>query len=60
MVVKAKLSFAGTISMSQGEVREIADEAVLSDLVACGYVEPIEAKKVVKPDENKRTNRRKN
>ena len=60
MVVKAKVSFAGAISMSQGEVREIADEAILSDLIACGYVEPTEAKKVVKTDENKRTNRRKN
>ena len=60
MVVKAKVSFAGAISMSQGEVREIDDKAVLSDLIACGYVEPTETKKVVKTDENKRINRRKN
>ena len=36
--VKATVSFAGKISMSAGEVGEIADKAVLADLLLAGYV----------------------
>ncbi len=36
--VKATVSFAGAISMSQGEVREVSDKALLDDLLAAGYV----------------------
>ena len=43
--VKATVSFAGKISMSAGEVGEIADKAVLSDLLSAGYVEELSEKK---------------
>ena len=39
--VKALTSFAGIISMSAGEVAEIADNAVLKDLLSAGYVEEL-------------------
>ena len=42
MLVRAKVSFAGNISMMRGKEREIADEEVLKDLLKAGYVEPIE------------------
>lgn len=41
MTVKAKVSFAGRISMVRGKCREIADEEVLNDLLKAGYVEEI-------------------
>lgn len=41
MMVKAKVSFAGIISMVRGECREIADGEVLNDLLKTGYVEEI-------------------
>ena len=57
MTVKATISFAGAISMSQGEIRDITNNSeVLSDLIDCGYVEPVEHKKV-KTNENKRINK---
>lgn len=40
MLVRAKVSFAGGFSMGKGEVREV-DDALLSDLVSCGYVEEV-------------------
>lgn len=43
--VKALTSFAGIISMSAGEVAEIADNAVLKDLLSAGYVEELGSKK---------------
>lgn len=39
MLVKALKSFAGAVSMGAGETRDIADKAILSDLIAAGYVE---------------------
>ena len=47
--VKATVSFAGKISMSAGEVGEIADKAVLSDLLLAGYVEELSEKKADAP-----------
>ena len=41
MLVRAKVSFAGKISMMRGKEREIADEEVLNDLLKAGYVEQI-------------------
>lgn len=43
MKVKAKISFAGLVSMRKGEEREISDEAILSDLLSAEYVEEIKA-----------------
>lgn len=36
---KALKSFSGLISMSEGEVREIADKKVAKDLLRCNYIE---------------------
>lgn len=41
--VKAKVSFAGVVTMATGEIKEIADKAILDDLVSAGYVEEIKA-----------------
>ena len=42
MVVKAKTSFAGIVTMFGGEERDITDEQVVKDLLACGYVISLE------------------
>ncbi len=39
--VKAKISFAGIVTMGAGEVREITDEATVKDLLQAGYVEEV-------------------
>jgi hypothetical protein len=42
MLVKAKNSFTcTTINMAVGEVREITDQEILSDLLNAGYVEEV-------------------
>lgn len=53
MLVKARISFAGKISMYAGEVKEVADGPVLQDLLRAGYVEieAQEAEIVEKPVE---------
>ncbi|HJJ78871.1 MAG TPA: hypothetical protein O0X62_03815 [Methanocorpusculum sp.] len=45
--VKAKVSFAGIITMGAGEVRDIPDE-MIGDLIRIGYVEKIETESVKK------------
>lgn len=42
MLVKAKTSFAGIVTMHGGEERDIKDEQVVKDLLACGYVTLLE------------------
>lgn len=37
----AKKSFGGVISMGKGDVREISDAAVISDLLKAGYIEAV-------------------
>ena len=44
MIVKAQVSFSGLISMYAGETRDIPAGEVLNDLLAAGYVEPVEEK----------------
>lgn len=41
MLVRAKISFAGTFSMHQSEVKECDDKAVLQDLFKAGYIEEV-------------------
>lgn len=43
MLVRAKVSFAGKISMMRGKERDITDEEVLKDLLKAGYVELIQS-----------------
>ena len=58
MKVKALVSFSGIISMAVGEVADISEKEVLTDLLKAGYVEEVKAeKRAVKPDENKRSKR---
>lgn len=42
MKVKANISFTGMTTMTAGEVREIVDENLLTDLLQSGYVIPVE------------------
>ena len=45
MLVRAKCSFAGELSMALNEVRDVPEGDVLDDLIRCGYVVPEEAEK---------------
>ncbi len=54
------VSFSGTISMAVGEVAEIGEGEVLSDLLLAGYVQEAEKAKAVKSVENQRNKRRTN
>lgn len=38
---KALVSFSGIISMAEGDVANITDEAVVKDLLRAGYIERI-------------------
>ncbi|WP_163258587.1 hypothetical protein [Heyndrickxia shackletonii] len=52
MKVKAKVSFAGIITMSKGEEREIQDKQIYQDLIQANYVEEVKTKNKVKANEN--------
>ena len=41
MLVKAKKSFAGLVTMGTGETKEITDDAIVKDLLEAGYVEEV-------------------
>lgn len=46
MKYRAKISFCGSpIGMTKGEVRELSDEAVIRDLLFCGYIEAVKEDK---------------
>ena len=51
MLVKALVSFAGKLSMYEGEIKEVEDGYVVQDLLRAKYIEPVkvEAKPEVKP-----------
>lgn len=57
---KAKVSFSGVVSMSVGEVSDIADVNIAKDLLKAGYIEevkPAEKAKPVKDTTNKKPTR---
>lgn len=57
MLVKAKTSFAGALTMYKGEVKECSDPVVLQDLLKAGYIEEVETTtKGGKQNESKRNN----
>ena len=63
MQYKALISFSGLISMSMGEVRKIADQKIVNDLLNAGYIAKIieikkeeEAKKTKKGGKKKSEN----
>lgn len=39
MLIRANTSFAGAFSMGKGQIEECSDNAILHDLLSCGYVE---------------------
>ena len=45
MLYRALVGFSGAISMSRGEVKEIKDKNLASNLTKVGYIEPIEKPK---------------
>ncbi len=54
MKVKAMISFAGAVSMRQGEERDIPNGSdILKDLLKAGYVKEIKTARRGKNDENK-------
>jgi hypothetical protein len=57
MLVKANTSFSGvSFNMAKGEVKECSDEAILQDLLSCGYVKEVKPEvtvQVKKPKEVK-------
>lgn len=55
MFVKAKKSFAGIVTMFGGEERDIKDEQVVKDLLACGYVVSLENGDDIKFDDKQGT-----
>lgn len=66
---RALISFSGLISMAEGEIREIADKAMVKDLLNAGYIEevapdvpkeiPLEDKSEEKPKPKKKSARKK-
>lgn len=55
---RAKVSFSGIVSMAEGEVKNITDDAVAKDLLKAGYIEEVKpAEKVnttkAKPNKTK-------
>ena len=57
MMYKAKVNFSGIISMSVGELSDIADASIAKDLLKAGYIEevqPAEKNKTAKATTNKK------
>ena len=53
---RAKVSFGGIVSMAEGELKEITDDAVAKDLLKAGYIEEVKpAEKDAKPKVNKKS-----
>lgn len=63
MKIRAKQNFAGILTMYNGQVLECHDQAVLDDLLSCGYVEAVEQTEPAKgsgdDSENKRNTAKK-
>lgn len=41
MLVKALVTFSGSVNMVEGETKELVDEAVIADLLNAKYIEQI-------------------
>ncbi len=52
MKYRALIGFAGSISMYQGEVRQIDDEEIVKDLLNCHYIEEVDELEPNKNNEN--------
>ena len=42
---RAKKTFVGALKMRRGQIREISDAALVSDLLRAGYIEELEPSK---------------
>ena len=51
MKYRALVSFAGKISMAKGQVKEISNNELISDLLNAKYIEPVEVAEEVKTEE---------
>lgn len=58
MKVKALKSFSGAISMYKGEIRDIQTQAILDDLMAAEYIEPVAARRSAKNEDKRDNNER--
>lgn len=56
MKFKALVSFSGVLTAVKGQVLEIGDESIKSDLLEAGYIEKVTERKAVNND-NKGTGR---
>ena len=45
MLVKALRSFCGLVNMRQGEVKDLSDEHIVSDLLNAKYIEEVKTTK---------------
>lgn len=51
MQYKAIVSFSGNkLSMAKGTVRELSDQSLIDDLTNAGYIIPMVADKIIKPE----------
>lgn len=57
MKVKALVGFSGAFSMYVGEVREISDKAILSDLLQAKYIEEVKTEISAKDVKNNASKR---
>ncbi len=55
MKVKALVSFAGIVNMSEGEEREIADESLCESLIHAGYIREVEKTQKAKEEKKAET-----
>lgn len=60
MKLKALTSFAGILTMANGEVLECKDKAVVNDLLRAGYVEEVIEEKKPKKGAGTRESKRDN
>lgn len=52
MKVKALVNFAGAVTMSKNEVKDINDKVIYEDLIRAGYVEEVKTSRKVKANED--------
>ena len=58
MKYRALVSFSGLVTMRKNEVRELADEAIIKDLLQAKYIELSQGTKEPKPTTKKKTNKK--
>lgn len=54
MKVKALKSFGGLVSMKKGEIREIENKVIISDLLSAGYITEVKDESKAEKSKNKK------